>query len=190
MGHCSVSCHEIWFLRRQHTSQERVMFKWQVFFILTELLCSHLSYMISHYESLGYFIPCHNWMIPQFLHLSKPCDFHTVNQIVEFSHVYHNTTFKRNQFITIKTETNLTTDSLQNHLGRFFSYNNKQCTKKEKKKCGMSLNKITGCGTIPNLIQIDSKICEKVSLEVPAFSYKFDLGWRSKSFKLEWNYTF
>ena len=53
----------------------------------------------------------------------------------------------------------------------------------------MSLNKLTGHGSISNLIQINWEICEKMSAEFSAFPYKYDLEWRSQSLKLKSNDT-
>ena len=45
-----------------------------------------------------------------------------------------------------------------------------------RKKIEMSFNNLlTGCGCIPNFIQIDREICDKISADVYAFSYNCDI---------------
>ena len=58
------------------------------------------------------------------------------------------------------------------------------------KKVSMSFNKPKGRANTQNFIQIDTEISEKNDSEVFDFSYKCDLEWRTRSFKLVSNVEF
>ena len=54
--------------------QEKQMFNWSIFPILTGILWSHLFYILNHRECLGDFMPLHNRVTVQVLAFSEPCD--------------------------------------------------------------------------------------------------------------------
>ena len=146
------------------------MLKWPTFTMLTRFFAiisptestTANVWAISHHfttEWLHKFQISHNAMT-----LSEGQGYSHWYQNVDYSHVSLRTKFEKNQVITIPMQANIKYILYWNYLSRFLSLENASCTKiNNNKKFSMSLNKLTGCGSTPNFMQINWEICKQTS---------------------------
>ena len=129
--------------------------------------CSHLPYIINHYKSLGFFTPLYNRMIAP--SSSFLANLVTLNESQDHSHWYqnHHIKFERNQFTSDQTQASLKHILYTITLLELAPLN---ANNGKKKKNSMCLNRPTGHGRIPNLIQTEWEICKKISSDVSSFS--------------------